>query len=337
MKTFLPILSLLIGVVGYSQTDSTILIGFYNLENLFDTIHDQGKKDYEYLPHNSRAWNTPKYQEKLNHLARSIASMNNWIGPDLLGICEIENRICLVDLVETTNLNRLGYEVIHQESSDERGIDVACIYKKGRLKLIEYKFISIQFKNLEKKTRDILHAKFQVEKGDTFHIFVNHWPSRFGGQLKSENKRKYVATVLKQQTDSILQVDASANILVLGDFNDGPEDESILKSFGASNDSISSFFNTSLALYKEGKGSHKFQEEWNLFDQVIISKSLMNNHSLRYVARSSKIHNDKEWLSEPDLIYGGQKPYRSFYGKTYIGGYSDHYAVSLKLNFSLKH
>lgn len=313
------------------QNKEELVLGFYNLENLFDTVHDFRKKDYEYLPGNAKDWDSTKYYQKLNHLARSIASMNNWRGPDILGVCELENAYCLRDLLNETSLKGLGYSFIHKESNDERGIDVACLYKKTKVSLIESQFININLGHGERSTRDVLRAKFSLKNKDTIQFFVNHWPSRYGGEQKSSHKRVRVARLLKQQIDSLTRINPEEKIVLVGDFNDSPVNESLEEVLMAKNDTNALLFNTSYSAHLSGLGSHKYQDEWNLFDQIIVSKSLLSVNRTQYASRSFKIHNDRDWLSETDLIYGGQKPFRSFYGKTYISGYSDHYAVSIRL------
>lgn len=325
------LLFMLSSSASYSQQDSSFMVGFYNLENLFDTVHDFRKKDSEYLPGNARDWDSTKYYEKLNHLARSIASMNHWEGPDVLGVCEVENAFCLTDLLQETQLKKLGYSFIHQESNDERGIDVACLYKESKFSLIEKEFIEIDFGEGERSTRDVLRVKFLSRNKDTLQILVNHWPSRYGGESKSAHKRLKVAQEVKEKVDSIFKKNGRENIILLGDFNDSPENLSIQALLGDDQRDSVTLFNTSYESYLQGKGTHKYQDEWNLFDQIIVSRTLLRKNTFHYVSQSFKIHDDKKWLSETDLIYGGEKPFRSYYGKTYIKGYSDHYAVSIKL------
>lgn len=309
-------------------------LGFYNLENLFDTTHDAFKNDYEYLPQNAKQWDSQKYTEKLHLLARSIGSMNSWEGPDFLGVCEVEKRSCLEDLTQKTALKSQGYEIIHQESGDERGIDVAAIYKKSRLELISYQYIKVDLGEDARSTRDILYAVFRPKNSsDSLHVFVNHWPSRFGGEAASAPKRMKAAQVLKSMVDDILNANPSAKIILTGDFNDGTSDQSITTYLMASSDPTAPLFNTSYRLQNElGKGSHKFRDEWNLFDQMIISQGLVGaDVGYRYRINSSKIHDDKEWLSEQDLRFQGLKPFRSYIGHRYNGGYSDHYSISIQL------
>jgi len=315
-------------------------VAFYNLENLFDTIDDKFKNDNEYLPSSQKKWDTEKYDQKINQLARSIASIGNWEGPDILGVCEVEHKSCLEDLVSKTALSSFNYGIIHQESSDRRGIDVACIYKKERFQVLDYFYHKIDLGTDQRPTRDILYVTGIVDHKDTLHYFVNHWPSRFGGVASSAPKRNLAAQTLRIKVDSILIISPQAKIIITGDFNDGTLDESIIKYLKSETKEIASeatyLFNTSYYLQKELKlGSHKYKDEWNLFDQMIVSSTLLNTNKkgLKVVEESSIIHNDKEWLKEPDLISSGEKPFRTFIGNNYNRGYSDHFAVSIKLSY----
>ena len=204
---------------------------------------------------------------------------------------------------------------------------MACLYKPSVFSLVSKNKISIHLED-ESKTRDILKVTLAfINSPDTIVVFVNHWPSRRGGAAASEHKRIQAAKVLKVSIDSLLSKDRNCKIVVLGDFNDGVDDLSVLK---LTKDST--MINTSYLLYSDYElGTHKYQDEWNLFDQILISQGLLNGEGWNYLKGSSKIHNDRDWLSKVDLIYGGLKPYRTFSGPNYLGGYSDHYAVSLKL------
>lgn len=339
MKTTLLLCLFFLCNLNFAQTSKykKFQVAFYNLENLFDTINDKGKEDYEYLPTSQKKWNTAKYHDKLNHLSRAIANIGDWEGPDLLGVCEIEHKSCLEDLINKTSLKQFNYGIIHQESNDNRGIDVACIYKKEKIKVIDYQYHRINFGKESRPTRDILYIKGVLNNKDTLHYFANHWPSRYGGASASQPKRMKVANTLRSKIDSIFDLNPYSNIIINGDFNDGTTDLSITKNlkakFDTSNLATPYLFNTSYRLQSDKKlGTHKYHDEWNLFDQTIISSSLLDsNRTLFCKAPDSKIHGEKEWLNEADNLTLGHKPYRSYYGHKYNGGYSDHYAISILL------
>ncbi len=183
---------------GYSQSGmiDSYKIMFYNVENLFDTYDDSLINDEEFLPEGDRFWNNHKYYSKLNNIYKVIVAVGGWQPPAIIGLCEIENRTVLNDLVNNTPLVKFEYQIIHKESPDRRGIDVGLLYRKELFQPISYEAIPINFpNNPESKTRDILYVKGIAEKSDTLNIFINHWPSRWGGQLESEDRRLFVASV----------------------------------------------------------------------------------------------------------------------------------------------
>lgn len=312
------IVFLFFGIVNPTKclAQDTLTIAFYNVENLFDTLDNPETIDEEYLPWGMKKWGKERYWQKERHLARNIVAMNNWQGPDFIGLCEVESRNVLNDLTTKTVLKKQGYKIIHRDSPDLRGIDVAAIYKFDRFHLLSYDYISVTGMTGGRPTRDILYVKGAYKK-DTIHTFVNHWPSRFGGQAKSEAKRVRVAYIVKHKIDSIVRIDRDAKIIVTGDFNDGPENKSlrILAKTGVSQ------AETKL----DYPGTHKFQYEWNQFDQMYISYSIQGYRSYVF---------SPPWITMPDEKFTGDKPFRTFSGPNYLGGYSDHFAIVLKIPVS---
>jgi len=191
---------------------------FYNVENLFDIYDDSLKQDQEYLPEGDRHWNETKYYNKLQNIAKVIIGVGEWNSPDIIGLAEIENRNTLNDLLNKTPLSELGYQIIHQESPDRRGIDVALLYRENQLTKINQHFIEIKFpfNNSKSKTRDLLLAEFKTTNNDTLDVFINHWPSRYGGQFKSEPNRLYLASVVRNNTDSLMHVSKQRKIIIMG-------------------------------------------------------------------------------------------------------------------------
>lgn len=302
-------------LVAKCQTVDSVVIGFYNLENLFDTLNDYQKEDDDFLPYGIHAWGSERYQKKILNLSRVINAMNSWQAPDVIGLCEVENRTVLVDLLQTKGLVEKGYAILHKDSPDNRGIDVCALYKPSVLHLLNYVFIEVQISETERPTRDVLYAQFlRLKSNDTLHLFFNHWPSRYGGEEVSAHKRVFVAELLKHQVDSIVALSPQANIIVAGDFNDTPSNESIQLLLA---DSTLNFAQTENAL----PGTHKFQAEWNTFDQFFISKSITNYTSFVFTP---------QWLLLNDEKYTGSKPFRTFNGPNYLGGYSDHFGIVLK-------
>lgn len=312
-------------------------VAFYNCENLFDTLHATHKKDYEYLPSSEKNWNTKKYFEKLNHMARVILAIGDWEGPDIIGFCEIENRKVLNDLLQYTVLKQYNYAIIHQESRDVRGIDVACIYKREKFKLVDYNYYQVNLSDSVSITRDLLHVEGLLENQDTLHMFFNHWPSRYGGQAKSNPKRREVANKLRIYIDSLQEKENQHNILILGDFNDNPTDSSLVHGLGAKIDSTNNqeydLLNTSYFLQHKMKlGTHKYKHDWSCFDQIIITQKLLNQKNSTHTKVTNSEVFSPEWLFTEDYEYGGKKPFRTYRGTRYLGGYSDHLPISITLH-----
>ncbi len=199
-------------------------VAFYNTENLFDIYNDSLTNDDEFTPEGFRHWDNYRFFNKLNNLYKVIVGIGEWNPPMIVGLCEVENEFVLKKLIYNTPLKNFDYNFIHFESPDHRGIDVAMLYRKSEFHPVTYQPFRIYFPDdTASSTRDILYVKGTIGDSDTLHVFVNHWPSRYGGYLVSKPKRAWVAEVLKSKTDSILGQNPSANILIMGDFNDSPE------------------------------------------------------------------------------------------------------------------
>ncbi len=303
--------------IGKSQQQDSLIVAFYNVENLFDTLHEYGKDDLEYLPNGLKSWNTEKYQKKLINLSRVINAMNQWQGPDIIGLCEVENRKVINDLIATKGLVKKGYQIIHRDSPDNRGIDVCALYKSDRFTLIDYEYITVKLPESNRPTREILYVKGKAVIGDTVHVFYNHWPSRYGGEAASEPKRFYVAQLLKSKIDSILNLNQESKIIVSGDFNDGPKNRSIQTLVGDST-------LITVDATNHYPGTHKYQAEWNAFDQIFISKSVN-----KYPYHAEIVAPD--WITQSDEKFTGSKPFRTHSGPNYLGGFSDHFGVVFRV------
>jgi len=307
---------------------------FYNVENLFDPFDDSLTIDEEFTSNGDRHWTWNKFQTKLSHIYKTILSAGNPMPPAIIGLCEIENRFVLNQLVYKTPFSKMDYRIVHEESPDRRGIDVALLFDPKRVALIEHEAIPIHFPFApDSRTRDILYSKLLVFNEDTIHVFVNHWPSRWGGQMATAPKRNYVASVLKLKTDSLLEVNPSAQILILGDFNDEPEDESLQSYLLAKNRADSTdLINLMLSLSNSKTiGSHKYQENWGILDQIIVSNSLLLPQNPIKIKNSTAQIFNASFLLEEDTKFMGKKPYRTFVGFKYNGGFSDHLPVFVDL------
>lgn len=309
----------------YSQKDNPVgLIGFYNVENLFDTEDDPNIKDEEYLPEGKNKWDETRYQNKLKNISKVISSIGN--GPDIVGLCEIENRRVIENLVQTPLLKKKKYQIIHFDSPDFRGIDVALIYKTNIF--IPFETKRIPFSVVGKpdyKTREMLWVKGLYLK-DTLNIVVCHWPSRRGGK---EDKRILAAKLLRNVLDSAQQNNPNAKILVMGDFNDNPRNKSI-KNHLRAGDKIEKLekgdlFNTSMNTFKKGFGTISYRSVWNLFDQIIVSQSLLKKNAEKYYYIPNSFSPfGPEWMRVKKGEFKGT-PNRTFSRGKYLNGYSDHF------------
>jgi len=311
-------------------------IMFYNVENLFDTINDPHKNDEDFLPSGNNHWNSWRYSEKLKNIYKVATAVGGWEPPDVMGVCEIENRLVLEQLIKWTPLRNFNYEIVHHESPDNRGIDVGLIYRRDKFSPLEHEALKVSFEdNPDFKTRDILYVKALVMNKDTLHLFVNHWPSRLGGAMESEEKRILAASVARKKIDAVLKLNPSANILLMGDFNDYPNDRSLNETLRAVGKTIEAkngrLFNLMFEIAEKHDGSHKYQGHWGALDQVIVSSlMLQEGHSLRVENNSATIFKNPFLLKE-DERWMGTKPSRTYEGFKYTGGFSDHLPVFVDL------
>ncbi|MDR1436615.1 MAG: endonuclease [Candidatus Symbiothrix sp.] len=315
------------------QADEPFRVMFYNVENLFDTEDEPKKNDNEFTPKGFRYWTNKRYYAKLNNLAKVITSVGQWDTPALIGLCEVENDKVLNGLTTYSPLKKMEYRYILTESEDRRGIDVALLYQRNRFKYLYHQAIPIHFPgNKRKKTRDVLHVTGQVITGDTLDVFVCHFPSRRGGEMESEPDRVYVASVVREKSDSLMLVRRKANILIMGDFNDEPSDRSLSKTLKAkaipSNPDKKDLYNLFLSIQETSAiGSYKYGRQWNFLDQIIVSGNLLNpGNRFHYLPESATIFQASFLLTE-DKSYGGKRPKKTYHGRKYEGGYSDHLPV----------
>jgi len=308
--------------------DQGLRLMSYNVENLFDYFDDSLKQDDEFLPFKNRYWTKKKYQLKQQKIAQVIMASGGWEPPAIVGLCEIENRYVLENLTRFTQLKSTSYEFLHKDSPDKRGIDVALLYRPEKFDLLFYDFLQINFPfDSSAKTRDILYAKGLLRNTDTLHIFVNHWPSKFGGEFETKAKRIYLAQKLKAAMDSITLHNQDANIVALGDFNDDPNAESleILTSNG-------DYLNLLEGLQYQ-YGTHSFENQWSIIDHFIVSESLIqSNRKTSIQSNSVKIIDFEFLLSEGSL--GNKRPFRTYQGPAYLGGFSDHLPIIVDIRFN---
>lgn len=307
-------------------------VAFYNLENLFDTLDTSGKNDQEYTPEGSNTWNTRKYNAKIKNMAEVIAQIGSDLTgapPAILGVCEIENRQVLEDLINTPELKPYNYGIVHYESPDRRGVDVALLYQSAVFEVTNTHSATLKIEDRDDfYTRDQLVVSGILD-GEKFHFMVHHWPSRYGGEAKSKPLRNAAAGLCRSLTDSIMLIDKNAKIVIMGDFNDDPVDESLLKYLDTkiSEKKIRSgdLYNPFYDMYKKGYGTLAYRDQWNLFDQIIVSYPLLGKNKSTFKLYQTKIF-DKDFLKRETGRYKGY-PFRTHAAGIYLGGYSDHFPV----------
>ena len=291
-----------------------------NCENLFDTRHDSLKNDLEFLPDGSYKWMPYRYWAKLNHLGQEIVALSNPI-PDFVAMCEVENDSVMFDLTRRSLLRNAGYEYVMTSSPDERGIDVALLYQPASFALLHSHSIRIKPLPDTRPTRDILYASGLIITGDTLHVFVVHAPSRRGGEQASRPYRLHVASQLAEAVDSVYAISRDAKIIIAGDFNDYADSPALQYLYEHHLINISADAQGSHG----AKATYRWHGEWRSLDQILCSPSLA-------ARKQSSVIGDLPFLLEDDEKYGGKKPYRTYLGPRYLGGYSDH--LPLVVQFS---
>lgn len=328
-------------ILAQQQERINFKVMCYNVENYFDIVDDSLTSDQEFLPNGLRAWTYPKYQQKQANIAKVITAIGGWDAPALVGLCEVESHKGLVDLTRYSGLKQLKYKFLHHESPDARGVDVALLYQPNQFNPFHDEAIEIHFPTApNSKTRDILFASGTVPSGDTLHLFVCHFPSRLGGELESEDKRIYVASVLRTRVDSIFKTNPHSKIVIMGDFNDYPNNKSIFETLAAQapNDTINpnKLYNLMYHLHKSGKGTNKHNGEWGALDQIIVSGGLLELNQGLYTAEKDTHIFDADFLLENDTQFLGKQPFRSYVGMKYHNGFSDHLPIYTNFWYSIK-
>jgi len=318
---------------GFSKKRNLTVV-FYNVENLFDTENTKGGNDAEFTPQGANKWTADRYVKKVNDISTVLSSVNKKELPEIIGLCEIENRKVLDDLVKTKLLKEGNYEIEHFESPDFRGIDCALLYRPDEFKVIKSTKIHVAFADDPKyTTRDILYVKGETRNKEEFHIFVNHWPSRIGGLEQTELKRVAVAQLLKSKIDSVLKINRIANILVMGDMNDEPSNKSISEVLAAKSPEVknATLVNLMFPVHKNKKGSYNYRGNWNMLDNIIVSAGLLDDNGFQCVEKQGFVFHEK-WMEYEDKT-NGMTPNRTYGGPNYYGGVSDHFPVFA--NFSI--
>ncbi|WP_026754571.1 endonuclease [Sediminibacter sp. Hel_I_10] len=312
-------------------------VAFYNLENLFDTINDRTKFDEKSPLMEMKANREAAYLKKVHNMARVISDIGADIvgnSPAVIGVCEIENREVLVDLVNDPLLLSRDYGIIHYESPDARGIDVALLYQKKLFRPISHNSHEVKIYDnstgKRKQTRDQLLVSGELD-GELIHVLVNHWPSRSGGEAKSRPNRVAAAKTSKYVVDSLQVIDPYAKIFIMGDLNDDPTNDSVKEVLNAKSDredvGLKGIYNPYEDMFvKEGFGTTAYRDSWSLFDQILMTKPLIETQDYTsFRLYRAGIYN-KLYLSEKRGRYKGY-PKRSFSNGSFTDGFSDHFPV----------
>ena len=336
MKRSLIFFLLLFTLSGVSaQSYKAGLIAFYNLENLFDTIDQEEVLDEEFTPEGLDRWTGEKYIKKIENMALAISRIgedDGWKGgPAVLGVSEIENRQVLEDLILHPALRESGYQIVHYDSPDMRGVDVALLYRTRFFRVTASTSNELMiFDEKEERifTRDQLVVS-GIFDGEPMHFIVNHWPSRSGGEMTTRPRRNAAADLTRRLVDSLLALDKSAKVFVMGDLNDDPSNESLRKHLKAAADpddvKEGELFNCMYPLYRKGIGSLYYRDGLNLFDQIIVTPSLLGKDYSSYRFYKARVFNN-QFLVQKDGQYKGY-PLRTLVGTVFQGGYSDHFPV----------
>lgn len=310
-------------------------VAFYNLENLFDTINNNGKYDLEFSPQGKNKWDGNKYRSKLRNLSYAISQMatkTTPLGPAIIGVSEIENRSVLEDLVKSDPIKNWNLQIVHHDSPDARGVDVGLLYNPRFFKVENVTNHRLYVPELPRfRTRDQMCVVGSLG-GSKIGVIVNHWPSRRGGSKESSWLREAAASLSKQIADSLLKTDPDMGVIILGDLNDDPFNKSCAETLGArrkvSDVKEGGFFNPFWEKLDKGIGSYVYRGSWNLFDQIIINKNLLDGKA------GVKFHTaevlNKEFLKQSDGQYKGY-PHRTFSGGVWTNGYSDHFPTEIFL------
>ncbi len=345
ISIYILILALLLPATAFAQRDRSYVIGFYNLENLFDTYHDEGKNDYEYLPDGANQWTEVKYEKKLHNMASVIRAMHddNKVWHAVLGVSEIENRHVLEDLVSMPEIAEADFQIVHYDGPDRRGVDVALLYRPSVFRVLESRSIPYTFENSEVeftltpeeqadfRTRDILMVRGLLG-GEMFAFFVAHLPSRTGG--KGGDLRSRGGEIMYRESMRLMEQYPGIKIVAMGDMNDNPTDPSMayymrgkekIEEVGETD-----FFSPFLSMLKAGYGSLAYQGEWNIYDILVVNSNLA--HPAKGTLGIIPIVKNrfygrvfhKPFMTQQEGQYKGT-PFRTSSGGAFIGGYSDHY------------
>ena len=341
MKNKISLLGIILCVFlssnSFAQSvNDTIYIASWNMENLFDAVDDVDKRDEEFLPDGKKEWTQEKIDSKLVNLAKVVHWMNNGKDPDLLGVEEIEHQHLIDTLLQRHFKNR-NYKVAYAETLDKRGIDNGLIYDADKFVVLNVNPIEVKLPS-KYPTRHILEVKLKSINGEELFVFVNHWPSRSGGEEKSRPNRIKAATVLRDRIDFLYKENTKLNIVILGDFNDELDNLSLSRYLWVQdficNSRINSkrLYDLSFNEFVSGNGTYLYRGDWNMLDHIIISSELLKKGNIKYICDSFELIKPKFMITQSGKYKGAATP--TFGGRKYIGGYSDHIPIGAKFIFT---
>jgi len=321
-----------------------VSVMFYNVENLYDPYDDSTTLDDEFTRNGAKNYTWGKFRIKLNHLAKTIITAGGWDTVAFIGMCEGENRYVLNKLIYETPLRTYGYRIIHHDSPDARGVDVAALYNPQKMKVLGYRYYTVHFPGDSTiRTREILVVKALVFGADTLHFIVNHWPSRRGGQEESSGRRNYVAAMVRGIVDSLLIENGkltienecrTPNIIIMGDFNDEPSDASLRITLGAALRETDTSYLYNLMALKELKwteGTIRYRGRWSTFDQFIVTPALLNGSGGLLTSGKDVTICRFPFLLQEDPTWFGETLSRTYAGPRFLGGFSDHLPVLIRI------
>lgn len=337
MKKSLMLIGLLVmNTLLYAQQKPPIVVGFYNLENYYDTINDPNVNDDEFTPDGANAYTPAVFIKKVDNLASVVSIMGVEQNPEglaFLGVAEIENLDVLKTLCNHPKLRARGWKVVHFDGPDERGVDCGLLYNPKMFKVMSASSLTVPVEVGDRPTRDVLYVVGKLND-DVVHVFVNHWPSRRGGESATREKRKIAAGVSKKVIDSLMKIDPLTKVIVMGDLNDDPINASVTQVLGTkwkTNEvKPGGMFNPWTAFYKRGLGTMAYQDTWGLFDQILISYGYLKSSSPGLHYKEAIVFN-RPFMIEKFGQYKGY-PKRSYSNGVWNDGYSDHYPTILILN-----
>lgn len=319
----------------HSQTIKTVAVGFYNLENYYDTINDPNVDDDEFTPNGVNAYTGEVFLKKIENLSTVISQMGMDKTDDglaILGVAEIENLAVLKALCQSNRLKKRNLKIVHFDGPDGRGVDCGFIYNPALFKVLQAQSLTVPVEPGDRPTRDVLYVMGKL-LNDTVHVFVNHWPSRRGGEAATREKRKIAAGVSKKVIDSLMKINPNTKVIDMGDLNDDPINKSITEVLQAKGNAKEvapgGMYNPWVSFYKKGLGTMAYQDTWGLFDQIMMSYGFINEKSKGLHFVENEVFN-RSFMIEKFGQYKGY-PKRSYSNGVWNDGYSDHYPTIIYL------